>query len=46
MIPVQIRVTRRILETIDHLVREGIYLNRSEVVRDALRHHLETAEQR
>ena len=37
MIPVQIRLTKKIIEMIDELVENGMYPNRSEVVRDASR---------
>ena len=37
MIPVQIRINRKIIEKIDQLVESGVYSNRSEVIRDAAR---------
>jgi len=37
MIPVQIRINRKIIEKIDQLVEAGVYSNRSEVIRDATR---------
>ena len=37
MMTVQIRLTEKQLRTIDHLVRKGVYPNRSEAVRDAVR---------
>jgi Arc/MetJ-type ribon-helix-helix transcriptional regulator len=37
MIPVQIRINRKIIERIDQLVEAGVYSNRSEVIRDAAR---------
>ncbi len=37
MISVQIRINRKIIEKIDQLVEEGVYSNRSEVIRDATR---------
>ena len=37
MIPVQIRINRKIIEKIDQLVEAGVYSNRSEVIRDAAR---------
>jgi metal-responsive CopG/Arc/MetJ family transcriptional regulator len=37
MIPVQIRLTKKIIDMIDELVESGMYPNRSEVVRDASR---------
>ena len=41
MIPIQVRVTKRIAEELDKLVQQGIHANRSEVVRDALRRYIE-----
>jgi Arc/MetJ-type ribon-helix-helix transcriptional regulator len=40
MIPIQVRVTKKILEDMDNVVSVGAYPNRSEIVRDALRRHL------
>ena len=40
MIPIQIRITRKLLEKIDKLVEEGIYACRSEAIRDAIRKHV------
>lgn len=40
MIPVQVRITKKIIEEIDLLVQKGIYSNRSEVIRDATRRHV------
>ncbi len=37
LIPVQIRLTKRILRMIDEIVGTDMYPNRSEVVRDATR---------
>ena len=37
MIPVQIRINRKMVEKIDQLVEAGVYSNRSEVIRDATR---------
>ena len=37
MIPVQVRLTKSILEKVDLLIRNGFYSNRSEVIRDATR---------
>lgn len=34
---IQIRLTKKLVEELDKLVREGIYPNRSEAVRDAVR---------
>jgi len=41
MIPVQIRLTKRIVEEIDKIVDSGFHCNRSELIRDAIRRHLE-----
>jgi len=35
--PIQIRLTRELIEKIDQLIDKGIYPNRSEAVRDAVR---------
>lgn len=40
MVPVQVRITKKIIEEIDLLVQKGIYSNRSEVIRDATRRHV------
>lgn len=40
MIPVQVRVTKKLIQMIDDLIKEGVYSNRSELIRDALRRHL------
>jgi len=40
MIPVQVRVTKKLIELLDELVDNGIYSNRSEAIRDAIRKHL------
>jgi Arc/MetJ-type ribon-helix-helix transcriptional regulator len=37
MDPVQIRLTRELIEKIDNLIEKGMYPNRSEAVRDAVR---------
>ena len=37
MHPIQVRLTRELIEKIDNLVEKGIYPNRSEAVRDAVR---------
>jgi len=37
MHPVQVRLTRELIEKIDDLVLKGIYPNRSEAIRDAVR---------
>lgn len=40
MEPVQVRVTRKLIELVDELVENGIYSNRSEAIRDAIRKHV------
>lgn len=42
---VQIRLTEKQLKNIDILVRKGVYPNRSEAVRDAVRRLVENNEQ-
>jgi len=37
MHPVQIRLTIELIEKIDNLIEKGMYPNRSEAVRDAVR---------
>jgi Arc/MetJ-type ribon-helix-helix transcriptional regulator len=37
MVPVQVRLTKKLIERIDELVDRGIYSNRSEAIRDAAR---------
>ncbi|MBN2203168.1 MAG: type II toxin-antitoxin system ParD family antitoxin [Candidatus Aenigmarchaeota archaeon] len=37
MHPIQIRLTRELIQKIDVLIDNGIYPNRSEAVRDAVR---------
>lgn len=37
MVPVQVRLTKKLIERIDVLVTKGIYSNRSEAIRDAAR---------
>jgi len=37
MQPVQVRLTRELIEKIDKSVENGLYPNRSEAVRDAVR---------
>jgi Arc/MetJ-type ribon-helix-helix transcriptional regulator len=37
MHPIQIRLTRELIEKIDEMIERGIYPNRSEAVRDAVR---------
>jgi metal-responsive CopG/Arc/MetJ family transcriptional regulator len=40
MIPVQVRITKRLLEELDKILDKGIYSSRSEIIRDALRKHI------
>jgi len=40
MVPVQVRVTKTLLERLDDLVDKGMYSNRSEAIRDAIRNHV------
>jgi len=40
MIPVQVRVTKKLMEKLDKIVNDGIYSTRSEIIRDAIRKHL------
>jgi len=44
MIPVQIRVTEKLIELVDELVESGLYSNRSEAIRDAIRKHVNNDE--
>lgn len=37
MNPIQIRLTRELIEKIDILIENGLYPNRSEAIRDAVR---------
>ena len=37
MHPIQIRLTKELIEKIDRLIEKGLYPNRSEAVRDAVR---------
>ncbi|MEM7816265.1 MAG: ribbon-helix-helix domain-containing protein [Candidatus Aenigmatarchaeota archaeon] len=37
MVPVQIRINKKMVERIDQLVEEGVYSSRSELIRDATR---------
>jgi Arc/MetJ-type ribon-helix-helix transcriptional regulator len=37
MNPIQIRLTRELIEKLDVMINRGIYPNRSEAVRDAVR---------
>ena len=40
MIPIQVRVTKKVLSKIEEEVNDGKYANRSEIVREAIRYHL------
>jgi metal-responsive CopG/Arc/MetJ family transcriptional regulator len=40
MIPVQVRITKRLLDELDKILEAGIYSSRSEIIRDALRKHI------
>ena len=40
MVPVQVRLTKKLIENVDDLVSKGVYSNRSEVIRDAIRRHV------
>ena len=40
MIPVQIRVTKKLMKDLDDLVKQGLYSNRSQAIRDAIRKHI------
>ena len=40
MVPVQVRLTRKLLEEVDRLIVTGSYSNRSEIIRDAVRRHV------
>jgi len=35
--PIQIRLTKELIEKIDKLIEKGLYPNRSEAIRDAVR---------
>lgn len=37
MKPIQVRLTEKLIEKVDKLVEKGIYPNRSEAIRDAVR---------
>jgi Arc/MetJ-type ribon-helix-helix transcriptional regulator len=37
MNPIQIRLTRELIEKLDVMINRGVYPNRSEAVRDAVR---------
>jgi len=35
--PIQVRLTRELIEKVDELIDKGMYPNRSEAIRDAVR---------
>jgi len=35
--PIQVRLTRELIEKVDELIDKGLYPNRSEAIRDAVR---------
>ena len=41
MMPVQVRMTKRLLELVDELIETGLYSNRSEAIREATRRLVE-----
>ncbi len=41
MLPVQVRLNKKIIEKLDELVNKGMYSSRSQVIRDAVRRHAE-----
>jgi Arc/MetJ-type ribon-helix-helix transcriptional regulator len=40
MIPVQVRVTKKLMELLDKLIESGAYSNRSEAIRDSIRKNI------
>ena len=40
MIPVQVRVTKKLIKMLDELIEKGAYSNRSEAIRDAIRKNI------
>ena len=42
MMPVQVRMTKKLLEMIDELIDGGLYSNRSEAIREATRRLIES----
>jgi len=40
MIPVQVRITKKLVEMLDELIENGVYSNRSEAIRDAIRKNI------
>ena len=41
MIPVQVRVTKKLMELLDKLIESGAYSNRSEAIRDSIRKNID-----
>ncbi|MBN2330936.1 MAG: ribbon-helix-helix protein, CopG family [Candidatus Aenigmarchaeota archaeon] len=41
MIPVQVRVTKKLMELLDRLIESGAYSNRSEAIRDSIRKNID-----
>jgi len=41
MVPIQIRITKKVLKEIEGIIKLGRYSSRSEFVREALRSHLD-----
>ncbi len=40
MIPVQVRVTKKLIEMLDKLIESGAYSSRSEAIRDSIRKNI------
>lgn len=43
MVPIQVRVTKKLIDVLDEMIESGVYSNRSEAIRDAIRRHIENA---
>jgi metal-responsive CopG/Arc/MetJ family transcriptional regulator len=41
MVPVQVRVNKKLLDMVDELIESGLYSNRSEAIREAVRSFVE-----
>ena len=41
MIPVQVRVTKKLMQLLDNLIENGAYSNRSEAIRDSIRKNID-----
>ena len=41
MVPIQVRLTEKIVEEIDRILEKGIHINRSDFIRDAIRKQIE-----